>query len=96
MTRSSIESIDPLTLACAPPADETPEEREVRLYQEAEAKRVSDAIDDELKAERAELRKKKRIVKVLLLGQAESGMLCTYCIISWLGTEVNEQASRRL
>jgi pyridoxine/pyridoxamine 5'-phosphate oxidase len=95
MTRSSIESIDPLTLACAPPADETPEQREARLHQEAEAKRVSDAIDDELKAERAELKKKKRIVKVLLLGQAESGMLLYTHIISRLGTEVDMQASQR-
>lgn len=66
------ESEDPLTLALAPPPNETAQEREVRLLKEAEAKRVSDAIDDALKAEKVAL-KKRKIMKMLLLGQSESG-----------------------
>ena len=63
---------DPLTRALAPPPDETVEEREVRLNKEAEAQRVSDLIDESLRAERASW-KKRKVLKVLLLGQSESG-----------------------
>lgn len=64
---------DPLTLALAPPAGETDEQRTRRLRDEAEARRVSDEIDSQLREERAALRKKKKPIKVLLLGQSESG-----------------------
>ncbi|CCM04111.1 uncharacterized protein FIBRA_06271 [Fibroporia radiculosa] len=67
---------DPLTLAIAPPPNETPEEKEARLKAEAEARSVSEKIDEQLKAERAALKKKKP-VKVLLLGQSESGKSTT-------------------
>jgi hypothetical protein len=69
----SIDVHDPLALAIAPPPDETPDERDERLRVEAAATARSDEIDDMLKLERAELKKKKGVVKVLLLGQAESG-----------------------
>lgn len=68
------ESVDPLDLLAAPPKDETSAERAVREAREAEAKRISDAIDEQLKLERAARAKKKAPVKVLLLGQSESGM----------------------
>lgn len=67
---------DPLTLALAPPPNETEAQREARLKAETEARRVSDRIDEQLKAERAALRRKKP-VKVLLLGQSESGKSTT-------------------
>ncbi|KAI0944664.1 hypothetical protein AcW1_002324 [Taiwanofungus camphoratus] len=67
---------DPLTLALAPPPNETPEEREARLKAEAEDQKISERIDEQLKAERAALRRKKPI-KVLLLGQGESGKSTT-------------------
>lgn len=63
---------DPLTAAIAPPPNETAAARTVRLRAEAEARRVSDEIDEELKAERA-ARRRRPCVKVLLLGQSESG-----------------------
>jgi hypothetical protein len=63
---------DPLDALLRPPVDETPEEKVMRLAQEAEAERISQAIDEDIKRERA-LRKKKQIVKLLLLGQSESG-----------------------
>lgn len=65
---------DPLSVFTRAPANETPGERAARESAEAEAKRRSDAIDDELRREKARLKKdEKGIVKVLLLGQSESG-----------------------
>ena len=63
---------DPLARLLAPPPNESPEEKEARLRLEAEARQISDRIDEQIKAERAAL-KKNRPVKVLLLGQSESG-----------------------
>jgi hypothetical protein len=65
---------DPLDEVLKPPPDESPEDRTIRLQNEAEAKRVSLAIDASIKAER-HARRKKRIVRLLLLGQSESGEL---------------------
>ena len=64
---------DPLTLAMSPPPNETPEERQAREVREAEAQRISDEIDEQIRKEKEAKRKKKRPVKVLLLGQSESG-----------------------
>ena len=63
---------DPLDAALQPPPGETAEQRVQRLAQEAEARRISNEIDEDIKRERA-LRKKRQIVKLLLLGQSESG-----------------------
>ena len=65
-------SDDPLALVMAPPPDENSEQQAARLAREAEARRISEAIDEQLKKERAE-QKKGKIVKLLLLGQSESG-----------------------
>lgn len=73
----SLDIDDPLTAAIAPPSNETPEQREARLNGEREAKRVSDEIDEALRTERAAMRKRKSPVKVLLLGQSESGKSTT-------------------
>ncbi|KAJ7454919.1 guanine nucleotide binding protein, alpha subunit [Mycena galericulata] len=67
---------DPLTAALAPPPNETPVQREVRERAESEAKRVSDEIDAQLRRER-ESEKKRKPVKLLLLGQSESGKTAT-------------------
>ncbi|KAJ7730661.1 guanine nucleotide binding protein, alpha subunit [Mycena maculata] len=67
---------DPLTAALAPPPNETPAQREVRERAESEAKRVSDEIDAQLRRER-ESEKKRKPVKLLLLGQSESGKTAT-------------------
>jgi guanine nucleotide-binding protein alpha-1 subunit len=64
---------DPLAKALAPPPGETEDQRVRRLRLEAEAKRISDEIDQQLREEKAAMKKKKPI-KVLLLGQSESGM----------------------
>ncbi|PPQ76450.1 hypothetical protein CVT26_012962 [Gymnopilus dilepis] len=64
---------DPISAALKPPSSETESERAFRLEQEAEAKRVSEQIDEDLREERERLKKRKGDVKLLLLGQAESG-----------------------
>lgn len=63
---------DPLDLFLRPPTDETEAERAVRLQSEEKAKRVSDAIDEAIRQER-QAAKKKDVVRLLLLGQSESG-----------------------
>ncbi|KAJ7201957.1 guanine nucleotide binding protein, alpha subunit [Mycena haematopus] len=67
---------DPLDAVLRPPKDETAEEAAVREAREQEARRVSAQIDADIKAER-QARRKKRIVRLLLLGQSESGKSTT-------------------
>ncbi|KAJ7213656.1 guanine nucleotide binding protein, alpha subunit [Mycena haematopus] len=70
--------IDPLSLALQPPPDETSQAREARLQLEREAKKRSDLIDEELNRERNAAEKKAaKSVKILLLGQSESGKSTT-------------------
>ncbi|KAF8217694.1 guanine nucleotide binding protein, alpha subunit [Mycena galopus ATCC 62051] len=67
---------DPLDAVLRPPKDETAEEAAIREAREEEARRVSAQIDADIKAER-QVRRKKRIVRLLLLGQSESGKSTT-------------------
>ncbi|KAL0955045.1 hypothetical protein HGRIS_003963 [Hohenbuehelia grisea] len=64
---------DPISAAMKPPSSESDAERTARLHAEAEAKRVSEEIDEELRQERESMKRTKGDVKLLLLGQAESG-----------------------
>lgn len=75
------DDVDPLTLALQPPANETPEERVVRLREEAKAKAISDKIDDQIRIEREEVvkRKKNGVVKILLLGDPASLSAQSFC-----------------
>jgi guanine nucleotide-binding protein subunit alpha len=66
-------SSDPFIEFMLPPPDETPAQKTARLKREQDAQQVSDRIDEELKQERALAKKEKNVIKVLLLGQAESG-----------------------
>ena len=68
---------DPISLLLTPPPDESPEERAIRLEKEADARRVSDAIDEQIKRDHAAL-KKQNILKMLILGQSESGRSLWY------------------
>ncbi|KAF8554590.1 G-alpha-domain-containing protein [Imleria badia] len=71
---SSIRSQDdPLSIAIRPPLRESETDRQMRLQQEAEARRISEQIDEDLRIEREKLKRSKGDVKLLLLGQAESG-----------------------
>ncbi|KAI0264720.1 guanine nucleotide binding protein, alpha subunit [Gloeopeniophorella convolvens] len=60
-----------------PPAEdisnESPAQREERLEREREAKRINDEIDLQIELDRTERRKRRPDVKIILLGQAESG-----------------------
>ncbi|KAJ8456515.1 hypothetical protein ONZ45_g2202 [Pleurotus djamor] len=89
---------DPLDIVTAPPVGESPEARAVREKREAEAKRISDRIDEDIKLEKVALKKQKNVLRVLLLGQAESGKSTTlknfrlkYAYNQWL----QERASWR-
>ncbi|KAH7882371.1 guanine nucleotide binding protein, alpha subunit [Phlebopus sp. FC_14] len=75
--RQRISDDDPLTRAIAPPPNESPAEREQRISKEQEAKRVSDAIDEELNRQRIAEKKGPKPIKILLLGQSESGKSTT-------------------
>jgi guanine nucleotide-binding protein alpha-1 subunit len=59
---------DPLARVLRPSNAETPQERQARLEQEAYAKKVSDAIDEQIRKEKAEKAKRKQEVRILLLG----------------------------
>ncbi|KAJ8087641.1 hypothetical protein PM082_006475 [Marasmius tenuissimus] len=69
-------SDDPLDEFLRPPSDETPEQAAIRLQREEQARQISLSIDASIKAER-QARKKRRIVRLLLLGQSESGKSTT-------------------
>ncbi|KAJ8497138.1 hypothetical protein ONZ51_g683 [Trametes cubensis] len=71
-----VESPDPLAVAIAPPPNETPNERWQREQREAQARRISEQIDEQIRAERQAL-KKRKTMKLLLLGQSESGKSTT-------------------
>jgi len=68
---------DPFEAALRPPPGETPAQRDARILAEHRAKQVSDAIDEQLRVERAELKKSSPDVRILLLGQSESGKSTT-------------------
>ncbi|KAJ7187293.1 G-protein alpha subunit [Mycena filopes] len=70
---TSTASIDPLSFGLQPPSDESDEDRAARLEAAREAARVSRTIDVSLAEGRKALERKKRAVKILLLGQSESG-----------------------
>ncbi|KAI0053196.1 G-alpha-domain-containing protein [Auriscalpium vulgare] len=74
---SAASTDDPLSLLVAPPPDEDPVAREARLRSEMEARRISDQIDEELAQERLAARRGPRPIKLLLLGQSESGKSTT-------------------
>lgn len=78
MAISTSNEVDPWAEFTTPPAGESPAERALRERKEAEAQRTSQRIDDELKQDKARMKKEaKAIVKVLLLGQSESGKSTT-------------------
>jgi guanine nucleotide-binding protein alpha-1 subunit len=63
---------DPLSSALSPPQDELPDAKIIRIRREEEARLVSQTIDEAIRLER-QANKKTKVVRVLLLGQSESG-----------------------
>ncbi|KAJ6535108.1 G-protein alpha subunit [Mycena capillaripes] len=64
---------DPFAVYMAPPEGETPEERAIRLAAQQNAEKASRQIDEVLQQSKKLLDKKRQNVKILLLGQSESG-----------------------
>lgn len=64
---------DPLLLAILPHSNESSSSRERRLDEEREARRVSDNIDAYIRQDSRDRESKRPDVKMLLLGQSESG-----------------------
>ncbi|KAJ7764188.1 guanine nucleotide binding protein, alpha subunit [Mycena maculata] len=71
------DSEDPIAAAIAPPENESPQERQLRILKEHTAKQVSDGIDEEITRERQQAKRESKPVKILLLGQSESGKSTT-------------------
>ncbi|KAJ7082579.1 guanine nucleotide binding protein, alpha subunit [Mycena epipterygia] len=71
------EDPDPIAAALAPPPNESSEERQMRILRERAEKKVSDDIDEELLKERQQVKRQPKPVKILLLGQSESGKSTT-------------------
>jgi hypothetical protein len=65
---TSESSTTPFDIITRPPPDESPEERDTRLERERNAKKASDAIDEEIDRAR---RAKKKPIKLLLLGKPQ-------------------------
>ncbi|KAJ7628582.1 heterotrimeric G protein alpha subunit [Roridomyces roridus] len=68
---------DPFYEIMRPPPDETPAQMTARLKREADAQRISDNIDEDIKRDRALQRKARKELRILLLGQGESGKSTT-------------------
>ena len=69
---STTNDADPFSAFLRPPTSETEHERVDRLRREADAKRVSDNIDEEIKADRERLRKSKQDIRVSFASHALS------------------------
>ncbi|KAF8065099.1 heterotrimeric G protein alpha subunit [Lyophyllum atratum] len=68
---------DPFIELMRPPPDETPAQAMARQKRELDAQKRSDAIDESIKLARDLAKKEKGVIKVLLLGQSESGKSTT-------------------
>lgn len=60
---------DPFVAAFMPPPDETDDQRAQRVYEQAEAARVSREIDESLQEAKKFIEMRKKATKVLLLGR---------------------------
>lgn len=69
---------DPFYDLMKPPEDETPAQKTARLTREADAQYINNAIEDQIKEDRAKMKREKEVIKVLLLGQSESGGYLTW------------------
>ncbi|KAG6888256.1 hypothetical protein C0995_009457 [Termitomyces sp. Mi166 len=68
---------DPFYELMRPPPDETPIQARARQQREREAQARSDEIDQSIKQAREIAKKERAVIKVLLLGQSESGKSTT-------------------
>ncbi|KZT65499.1 G-protein alpha subunit [Daedalea quercina L-15889] len=68
---------DPLSKALQPPPDESPDDRARRIQQQKDAQAISHSIDQDIQESRKAFERRKKAIKILLLGQAESGKSTT-------------------
>jgi hypothetical protein len=73
---SSTNTMDPFTQAMQPPANETPEQSAERQRAMQEAREISRKIDEGIMEDKKALERKKRAVKVLLLGEFMLARVC--------------------
>ena len=71
---------DPLSQALMPPEDESPEDRALRIEKQQEATRISREIDESIQESKKAYEKRKKAIKVLLLGES-----LKYCRAARLG-----------
>jgi guanine nucleotide-binding protein subunit alpha len=71
---------DPFYDLMKPPEDETQAQKTARLKREADAQRVNDDIEDQIKQDRAKIQREKETVRALLLGQSESGKIAMWLL----------------
>ncbi|KAG9312419.1 G-protein alpha subunit [Chiua virens] len=71
--RASLDKDDSWSAIFRPPHNESLQEKQARIASQQEAARISKEIDDAIEKSRKQYEKRKRAIKVLLLGQAESG-----------------------
>ncbi|KAK6974516.1 guanine nucleotide binding protein, alpha subunit [Favolaschia claudopus] len=69
----SLDEADPISQALSPPQNESEQDKQKRDLRERAAKLASDEIDARLNKERLQIRRTPKPVKILLLGQSESG-----------------------
>jgi hypothetical protein len=75
---------DPLAYAMTPPANETEDARRERLQEERRAKQRSDAIDEEIEAQRIAAKKGPKPIKILLLGEYHRALqIRPFLTLSW-------------
>jgi hypothetical protein len=74
---SVIPSPNPFIHGFPPQKDESPQERTLREQEETRAKVVSDAIDEQIKQDRVAFRRYQKAIKILVLGQSESGQFAS-------------------
>lgn len=67
---------DPISAALKPPSTETETERDARLLSEAEARRVSEQIDEDLRLERERMKRNRGDVKVRTRSLYFSAHIC--------------------
>ena len=71
--RGGIDKDDPFAIFFTPPLNETVAQRTAREAREVEEQLVSDRIDNQIKAKKSVKKKERGVLRMLLLGQSESG-----------------------
>lgn len=90
---TTTETGDPLSALMRPPPTETEREKRLRLEREADAKKVNDLIDDQIRADRERYKKSKQDVKVILVSTTSaSPILCRICHVQTLHNCIRSNA----